>query len=164
MQNKETKKTESARKQQGPLIYIVSSIVIVLLLIGGFFMFQKKLSVITYKTVTISNEKFNLEVADTDAKRAKGLSERDSIPQNGGMFFDYKSEGDWRMWMVQMRFPIDIAWLKKDGTIVYIKHNAQPGDYPEIYHANQNSYYTIEVPAGTFDRLNVKEGAVIRIN
>lgn len=164
MQNKETKKTASARKQQSPLLYIIASITIIILLVGGFFLFQKQLKRVTYKTVTIGGESYKLELADTDAKRAKGLSERDNIPSNGGMLFDFQNYGDWRMWMVQMRFSIDIAWLKQNGVIVYIKHNAQPGDYPEIYHANQNSYYAVEVPSGTFDRLNVKEGEVIHVN
>ena len=164
MQNKETKKTASARRQQSPLFYIVASALIVTVLIGGFLLLQKKLSTVTYKSVQIGGKTFVLELADTEAERARGLSQRDNIAADGGMLFDFKQNGDWRMWMVQMRFPIDIAWLRQDGTIVYIKHSAQPGDYPEIYHPNEPSWYAIEVPAGTFKQLGVKEGDVARIN
>lgn len=163
MQNKETKKTGLARRQQGPIIYIAATLVIIVLLVVGIVAFRHKMNSVSYKDVRLGNTTFHVELADTDAKRAKGLSERDGIPQKGGMLFDFKQDGDWRMWMVQMRFPLDIAWLKKDGTIVYIKHDAKPADYPEIYHANQDSRYALEVQSGTFDALNVKEGDVAQI-
>jgi uncharacterized membrane protein (UPF0127 family) len=164
MQNKETKKTESARKQHGPLLLILVSLTIVVGLLSGFLVLRQHVNNVGFKDVTIGNKKFTLEIADTQSKREKGLSERDNLAPDHGMLFDFTENGDWRMWMVQMRFPIDIAWLTKDGKIVYIKHNAQPGDYPEIYHAGQQSWYAIEVPTGTFDDQAVKEGDTIRID
>ena len=106
---------------------------------------------------------YNLEVADTSAKREKGLSERDGLADKTGMLFDFKREGDWSMWMLQMRFPIDIAWLDKSGKVIFIKPNAQPGDYPEVYHAEQPSWYAVELPAGTFEKLGVKVGDSIQL-
>ncbi len=164
MPNKETKKTESARKQRGPLALIVASIAIVIALVAGFFVFRQHVNNVGFTDVTIGKKAFTLEIADTPAKREKGLSQRDALGADKGMLFDFEENGDWRMWMVQMRFPIDIAWLTKDGKVVYIKHNAKPGEYPEIYHANQPSWYVIEVPEGTFDSQGVKEGDTIRID
>jgi len=163
MQNKETKKTESARKQSGPFIYIVSTIVLIALLVGGFFALRQQVNHVAYHKAIVGGKQFTFEVADTKSEREKGLSERDSIPSDGGMLFDFKENGDWQIWMLQMRFPIDIAWLTKDGKVVKIKPSAQPGDYPEVYHAEQPSWYVIEVPTGTFDRLQVHEGDTINL-
>ena len=163
MQNKETKKTESARKQQSPLVYILAVVGILTVLIGGFFVLKNQVNTVQYRQVTIGSKQFNLEVADTASEREKGLSERDSIPNDGGMLFDFKENGNWQMWMLQMRFPIDIAWLTKEGTVVGIKNSAQPGDYPDVYYAEQPSWYVIEVPAGTFNNLGVKEGDTIKL-
>jgi len=162
MQNKETKKTALARKQTSPLIYIISSFLIVCILILGFLVLRQQINHVQYRSVVIGGSSLKLELASTQSEREKGLSEREAIPADG-MFFDFQVDGDWQMWMLQMRFPIDIAWLKKDGEIIKIKASAQPGDYPEVYHAEQLSHYVIEVPAGTFNRLGVHEGDTIKL-
>jgi uncharacterized protein len=163
MQNKETKKTASAPKQKGPLAYIIGSVLILVVIIIGFVFIFSKSTEVNYKTVKIGAEVFRLEVSDDEATRTQGLSERDSLDKNQGMLFDFKESGDWRIWMLKMRFPIDIAWLAKDGKIITIKNNAEPGSYPELYKADAPSWYVIEVPAGTFERLGVKIGDVIKL-
>lgn len=163
MQNKETKKIESARKQKSPVPLIVISALLIVSLVGVFLLVNNRVQKTDYKNVKIGSEQFKLEIAETQEKREKGLSERDTLPGGTGMLFDFKADGDWRMWMVQMRFPIDIAWLDSDGKIVYIKHNAQPGDYPEIYHAGSASRYVIEVPANTFRDQSVQAGDLLMI-
>lgn len=158
MQNKETKKTVLVRKQKGYLFYAgVTVFLVAAIVVGGIFL-QKSYSNVNYKTATVGNETFTLEVASTDADREKGLSEKDSIPADGGMLFDFGAYGDWRMWMVQMRFPIDIVWLTQDQKIVHIKHNATPAEYPEIYKSPSPAYYVVELPSGTMKRLDVQVG------
>jgi uncharacterized protein len=158
MPNKETKKIESARKQKGYLWYGLVSLLLVVMIstVIGFVVYQS--NKVTFVTAQIGTEQFTLEVADTHAARSKGLSERDGLGENQGMLFNFMEDGRWRMWMVQMRFPIDIAWLGSDKKVVYIKHNATPAEYPETYDAKQDARYVIEVPTGTFERLDVNEG------
>lgn len=165
MRNKETKKTELARKtkQKSAWPFIFISVFIVVSLVAGFIIIKNQANKVSYKTVKIGDATYKLEVADTSAAREKGLSERDGLADKTGMLFDFKREGDWRMWMLQMRFPIDISWLSKDGKVVFIKPNAQPGDYPEVYHAEQPSWYAIELPAGTFEKLGIKVGDSIQL-
>ncbi|HPW48092.1 DUF192 domain-containing protein [Candidatus Saccharibacteria bacterium] len=164
MPNKETVKIESVRRQKSPLAVILASLTIVVLLVCGFAMFRYWVSQVEYKDVQIGNRIFVLEVADTEAARERGLSERDSLGINKGMLFDFKKDGNWRMWMLKMRLNIDIAWVSSSGEIIYIKRNATPGSFPEAYQANRPSRYVIEVPARTFERLNIKVGDYIKIN
>jgi hypothetical protein len=77
------------------------------------------------------------------------------------MLFDFNGTGNWRLWMINMHFDIDMAWLAKDGQIIYIKTNATPASYPETFGATKPSRYVIEVPAFTFNRLGVKEGDML---
>lgn len=158
MQNKETKKTVLVRKQKGYLFYAGITIALVAVIVLGGIFLQKSYNNVTYKSATVGGATFNLEVVATEADREKGLSERDSIPSDGGMLFDFGAYGDWRMWMVQMRFPIDIVWLTQDQKIVHIKHNATPAEYPEIYKSETPAYYVLELPSGTMERLNVQVG------
>jgi uncharacterized membrane protein (UPF0127 family) len=120
--------------------------------------FYKQVTKVDYVQAKIGSEIFKLEVAKTQAAREQGLSERDGISINEGMLFDFGQNGRWRMWMVQMRFPIDIAWLDESKKIIYIKSNATPAEFPETYDAKQDSRYVIEVNSGTLNRLNVNIG------
>jgi hypothetical protein len=163
MQNKETEKTASAHRQKSPLLLIVISTFIVFTLIADFLFIQKKAEYADYKNIKVGSENLRLEVADTAAKREKGLSGRQSIGSNKGMLFDFKQSGDWGIWMKDMNFNIDIAWLVKEGKIVHILANVSPASYPEIFRSEKESWYVIEVPASTFGRLNVKEGSSISI-
>ena len=158
MQNKETKKIGSAPKQKGFLFFGFISIALVAVLAVGGYLFIQKVNETKTAQAAIGNELFTLEVADTDAQRQQGLSERDSLPENTGMLFVFNEPGDWRMWMVQMRFPIDIAWLDENKTIVHIKHSANPAEYPETYKSPKPALYVVEVPDGTFNRLGVNVG------
>lgn len=112
----------------------------------------------------IGNETYSLTVLDTQESRTSGLSGKSSLPERQGMLFDFKQEANWRIWMKNMKFPIDIAWLNSSKEIIYIKHNAKPEDYPEKYSANMPSLYVVEVPANTFNKTGVSIGDKIEFN
>ena len=158
MQNKETKKIESAHRQKSYIPYaIITFLLCALLLVFGIYLYRVY-STVNITKARIGSETYYLEVADTDAVRIQGLSERDSLASNAGMLFVFETDGNWRMVMRQMRFPIDIAWLDENKKIVHIKHNATPAEYPEEYKADRPTRFVIEVQSGTFKRLNVQEG------
>ena len=71
------------------------------------------------RMIEINSHKLRVEISDSQAKRAKGLSNRDSMPENNGMLFIFDGYQQPYFWMKDMRFPLDIMWLK-DQTIVEI--------------------------------------------
>ncbi len=158
MQNKETKKTELVHRRNNYLPFaIITFLLVAVLVLLGWILFREY-STINTVTAQIGKETFKLEVADTDAARIQGLSERDNLPSGAGMLFVFNTDDNWRMVMRQMRFPIDIVWLDANKKIVHIKHNATPAEYPEEYKADSPTRYVIEVPSGTFKKLGVQEG------
>jgi uncharacterized membrane protein (UPF0127 family) len=60
--------------------------------------------------------------AGTSAERRKGLLGRDGISRNEGM---YIVPTQW-IHMFGMRFPIDVAFLSADGTVLHIHHQLKP--------------------------------------
>jgi uncharacterized protein len=164
MPNKDIAKTALVRKQKSPWLFIAIAVIIVIAISFSAFKIIKKVDYVDYKNVKIGNQTFKLEVADTEAARIKGLSKREELPVNHGMLFDFKSLGDWRIWMVDMHFNIDIAWLNENGQVLHVKTNATPAEYPEIYHAGVLNRYVIELPAGSLDSLGIREGDIIDIN
>lgn len=75
-------------------------------------------------SVKIGENVFKAEVAETMAQKAKGLSYRDSLDKDSAMYFDFGKESDQVFWMMGMRFPIDIIWIK-NNMVVGIEKNAQ---------------------------------------
>jgi uncharacterized membrane protein (UPF0127 family) len=166
MQNKEIAKTASVRKlryQKSPIYLILICLSIIVVLACVFLLLKDIVNTVKHKDVQIGNQVYILEIADTQVAREKGLSERNSLANNKGMLFDFKSDGDWRMWMLKMRFSIDIIWLDKTGKVIFIKEYAQPGSFPEAYHAGKPGRYVIELPAGTLKMQNINVGDYIKL-
>lgn len=159
MQNKETKKIGLApKRQKGYLAYIIITILLVALIVGLATLFFRDYSKVEYADAKIGGKSFRLEVASTETARQKGLSERDGLPEGQGMLFKFEQNGDWRIWMVQMRFSIDVIWLDENKKIVHIKQNATPAEYPEVYKADEPSRYIIELRSGVSGTLGLKQG------
>ncbi len=114
-----------------------------------------------YKIVSIGEESFKLEVADTEEKQVKGLSDRDSIPGDEGMIFLFGKPGNYGIWTKGMRFSIDIIWLR-DNKVVDVAENIPP---PLDENAGLKTYYpgadadaVIELKAGTIKKVGLSIG------
>lgn len=104
------------------------------------------------------------EVADTEDERMRGLSNRDSLPQNRGMLFVFPEEGQWGFWMKDTRIPLDMIWAAADGTIVTIAKNVRPESYPAIYKPVAPARYVLEVNAGFAEAHALAEGMQLQQN
>lgn len=116
---------------------------------------------------TESGKEFFLSVAATDAKRARGLSGRESLKENEGMLFEFTKQDFQGMWMKEMRFPLDILWLNRVGastfTVVDMKENAVPETYPEIFLPQKRVAYVIELNGGMAGRNSIGIGSVFTV-
>ncbi len=116
--------------------------------------------------MVLGDQKFQTEIVDTPSLRNKGLSGRDSLCANCAMLFVFENEGDYRFWMRDMKFPIDIIWLNKEGQIIYRKENLNPDTFPQTFGIgegqNKNkSLYVVEVPSGSYNKYNLYIGQKI---
>lgn len=98
----------------------------------------------------IAGRTIPVEIASTMVTRAKGLSGRQSLPDDTGMVFLFPLAGKHAMWMPDMRFSIDILWVR-EGKIVDIAPGVQPmqkGEAPRIYEPRLAADMVVELPAG----------------
>lgn len=97
-------------------------------------------------------------VADTDEVRTEGLMfvTKDEMPENQGMLFVFPDVDYLGFWMKNTLIPLDIAFLRSDGTIVTI-HTMSPLE-ERTYRSTEPAQYAIEMHAGWFDRHGVKVG------
>ena len=62
-----------------------------------------------------------LEVPQNDAEFRLGLMFRESLEKDRGMLFIFESNDYWTFHMKNTFIPLDIAFIKEDGTIESIK-------------------------------------------
>jgi uncharacterized membrane protein (UPF0127 family) len=69
---------------------------------------------------------FSVEMAENDADRTKGLMYRKELPEGKGMLFDFKRDQEVSFWMQNTYIPLDMLFIRGDGTILRIAENTEP--------------------------------------
>ena len=114
----------------------------------------------------IKGKRFNMLLAKSSAQKMVGLMYREKIGQDEGMLFVFSSAGRWKIWMLNMRFPIDVLWLDEYGKVVHIKQNISP--CKSIFSCpsfapGKGARYVIELRAGAASTLGVAPGDVFEV-
>lgn len=76
--------------------------------------------------------RYKVEVASTPQEQARGLMYRTSLPDKGGMIFPMKPARFASFWMKNTYIPLDLIFIRPDGTISSIAANAVPEDLTPI--------------------------------
>ena len=97
------------------------------------------------------------EVADTPAARRQGLAGRAGLEPGFGMLYVYDAPQEVRFSEATVAFPLSVAFIRSDGTIVKIGKTA-PRD-PALLISDQSVRYVLEVRDGWFDDRGIREGA-----
>ena len=102
-------------------------------------------------------KKFHVELADNDQSRARGLMFRTQMAPDAGMLFDFKQEAPASFWMRNTLLPLDMLFIRADGTIHHIHQRAIPHDETGI-DSNGPVLAVLELNGGTVQRLGIKPG------
>ncbi|PCI63186.1 MAG: hypothetical protein COB37_05370 [Kordiimonadales bacterium] len=104
---------------------------------------------------------FATELALTTAQRNMGMMFRKKIAPNQGMLFIFKDSDFRRFWMRNTYIPLDIIYLKADGSIINIVANAEPRtDTGRPSEGKAKAVF--EIAGGRAEELGIKVGDVIR--
>lgn len=115
--------------------------------------------------VAIFNEQVPLRVrvVENAADRVHGLSGQKSLEPTEGMLFVFATDDYHGIWMKDMLFPIDIAWIDAQGRVVSIERNVRPETFPKVFEPVRPVRYVIEANAHFMDSFNVSEGVYVTI-
>lgn len=100
---------------------------------------------------------FQVELADTDATREQGLMFRPTLPANEGMLFDFKRPQRVYFWMKNTYVPLDMIFIRVDGTVARIAEDTKPLSEDAIGSEAQVRF-VLEVNAGTSAKIGLKPG------
>ena len=99
----------------------------------------------------VGPKKIRVEVVISPAAIVQGLSGRPSLPDGSGMLFIFPKLSRQSMWMIDMKFPLDIVWLDENLTVVHITYNTPPCPNAQncpSYSSVRRVKYAIEMTAG----------------
>jgi uncharacterized membrane protein (UPF0127 family) len=118
--------------------------------------------------VIIKDKPFILELAVTSEQRQQGLSDRTSIPDDGGMLFVFSRPQKLSFVMRRCLVPIDLLYLDAGGRIVDMHEmKLEPYDTPEAdlkrYSSAWPAQFVIELKDGTIGKLELELGEKVQM-
>ena len=117
-------------------------------------------------TVTVASANgahaFTVEIAKTAQEQERGLMFRTDIPANGGMLFaPYPPDGgaprEASFWMKNTPSPLDIIFIRADGTIATIAENTVPYSETSVP-SGEPVAAVLEIRGGRAAELGIAEG------
>ena len=116
------------------------------------------------ETITIDTKagphSFSMEVASDDESREKGLMFRKEMAPDAGMLFDFHTPQLVSFWVENTILPLDMLFVRADGTIARIKANATPYSRENIP-SGEPVQLVIELNAGRAAALGITEGGKV---
>lgn len=104
---------------------------------------------------------FRVEIAATPEAQERGLMFRKSMPADHGMLFVFDRQMPRSFWMKNTYIPLDILFIRADGTIHHIARNAVPLDETPVP-SNGPVMHVLEINGGVAQMLGIREGDKVR--
>lgn len=128
-----------------------------------------------YEIISVDEQSFNsntiklddilvdVQIADTDVKRNRGLMFEEQIPYDHGMLFIYEESGKYSFWMYNVKFALDIIWFDDKGNAVHIKQNVPPcttePEHCTVYDPGVEALYVFEATAGFVEKFGITDSS-----
>lgn len=157
--------------------FLIQTILLLIVIAGALYLYQSKTSLPNLpflpeapviKEIRINNATIKAEIADTQAKRNKGLGGRQPLASDEGMLFLFPKIDKYPFWMKGLSFPLDFIWIRGDKVIEILPNIQPPAPGQQdsslpIYQSSEPVDKVLEVPGGTTERLNIKTGDTVNI-
>lgn len=98
---------------------------------------------------------FNVDIADTEVARERGLMYRKDVPFGTGMLFMFDHPQLVNMWMKNTLVPLDMVFADKMGEVTYLVRDAIPHDLTPVGPMTPDTLYVLELKAGSIKRYNI---------
>ena len=124
--------------------------------------FRKDGTLTIHRSQNSSPLVIDIEIADSEDERMRGLMDRLSLPDFAGMFFIFEEDEPRSFWMKNTFISLDIIYIDSDKEIVSIQKYTQPKTTFSIP-SEKPAKYVLEVNAGFTDKFEVAPGDKIQI-
>jgi uncharacterized membrane protein (UPF0127 family) len=100
--------------------------------------------------------RFDMYLAISDRQRARGLMYVRDLPRTTGMLFVYEADIHVSIWMKNTFIPLDIVFVRSDGTVSSITYDAEPQSLKSMV-ALEPVRYVLELNAGVAEALSIDQ-------
>jgi len=100
---------------------------------------------------------FDVEIADSPAKRELGLQYRRDLASDRGMIFLFPSQSEQTFWMKNTPIPLDIIFIDRELKIVGIVEQSVPFSL-DPRSVGRPSQYVLEINGGLAKRNGIRPG------
>ena len=101
--------------------------------------------------------RFTVEIARTPKEQEIGLMNRSSLAPDRGMIFPYDQPHPAAFWMKNTLIPLDMIFIRADGTIARIAANTVPLSLEPVP-AGEPVAAVLEIAGGRSAELGIREG------
>lgn len=158
--------------------FIIQSILLIIVIGLGMFFYKSDPGTIPIPFLSqapranelkINDTVIKVEIADTQAKRSKGLGGKASLASDSGMLFVFERLDKYPFWMKGLSFPLDFVWIKS-SEVVDILENIQPPERGtpdsslQVYSSNTEVDKVLEVNGGFVKAHNIKVGDTVTLS
>ena len=112
-------------------------------------------------TILVDDVALEVQIADSEPRRVRGLMFQDQLPYDQGMIFVFAEPGLYSLWMLNMQFPLDMIWFDQNGNVVHLEENVPPckaaleiATCQSVVPENEASY-VLEVTTGFIEQNNI---------
>lgn len=112
--------------------------------------------------VELEGHRYQVEIADNDAERARGLMFREAMDENRGMLFIHDNQQPLAYWMKNTNIPLDILYFDSTKHLVSQQRDVPPcslGNGCPPYPSGAPALFVLELNAGQAAKLGLKDGA-----
>ena len=121
-------------------------------------------------TVKLDSVVLEVQIADTDPRRVRGLMFQEQLPLDEGMLFVFDDANIRSIWMLNMQFPLDVIWIDDNNKVVFIEKNVPPCKTaletvtcPSYNGGSMDAKYVLEVTAGFVEEFKITTGSTLEI-
>lgn len=120
-------------------------------------------------TIKIDDIALQVQVADTEPRRVRGLMFQDQLPYDQGMIFVFDKVGLYSLWMLNMQFSLDMIWFDQNGNIIHIEKDVPPCKTAletmtcQSIIPDGQALYILEVTSGFVDKFNITKDSKLNI-
>ena len=121
-------------------------------------------------TIKVDNKILEVQIADSDSLRVRGLMFQNELSYDEGMLFVFDGSNTRAIWMLNMQFNLDVVWFDENANVVAIEKDVPPCKTTievvacrENGVSGDNAKYVLEVTAGFVDKFNITENSKMEI-
>lgn len=118
---------------------------------------EPRVTIATQQGRTIA---FNVEIADSPAKRELGLQYRRDLASDHGMIFLFPNQSEQTFWMKNTPIPLDMIFISRELKIVGIVENAVPFSL-DPRSVGAPSQYVLEINGGLAKRNGIRPEDIV---